>query len=96
MLGSLRVFPAQAARSYSQLAAATATAGATRNWIGASNSTTAPAPIQVTNVQHPYFIPRNANERLPVYSDIRNGGTRYLVLIRNVEGNVDVSSFNAH
>ncbi|KAH8829539.1 hypothetical protein DL96DRAFT_1598540 [Flagelloscypha sp. PMI_526] len=33
-----------------------------------------------------YFVPRNANGNLPVYSDIRNGGTRNLVLVRNVQG----------
>ncbi|KAI0063479.1 hypothetical protein BV25DRAFT_435544 [Artomyces pyxidatus] len=34
----------------------------------------------------PYFIPRNSRGSLPVYSDIRNGGTRYLISVRNVEG----------
>ncbi|KAI0637094.1 mitochondrial large subunit ribosomal protein-domain-containing protein [Trametes polyzona] len=37
----------------------------------------------------PYRVRRNTRGSIPVYSDIRNGGTRYLVLIRNVEGNVD-------
>ncbi|TFK62200.1 hypothetical protein BDN72DRAFT_403763 [Pluteus cervinus] len=36
---------------------------------------------------HPYFVPRNSQGSLPVYTDIRNGGTRYLVLVRNVDGN---------
>jgi len=40
-------------------------------------------------VQHPYFLARNTRGSLPVYTDIRNGGTRYLVLIRNVEGDVN-------
>ncbi|EKM82816.1 hypothetical protein AGABI1DRAFT_111384 [Agaricus bisporus var. burnettii JB137-S8] len=33
-----------------------------------------------------YFVPRNANGNLPVYTDIRNNGTRDLTLIRNVQG----------
>ncbi|KAF8905982.1 mitochondrial large subunit ribosomal protein-domain-containing protein [Gymnopilus junonius] len=36
-----------------------------------------------------YHVPRNTRGNLPVYSDVRNGGGRYLVLIRNIEGNVD-------
>ncbi|KAH8117255.1 hypothetical protein DFH11DRAFT_1541565 [Phellopilus nigrolimitatus] len=44
----------------------------------------APAPA---HLQLPYFIPRNSKGSLPVYSDIRNGGTRYLVLVKNVRGN---------
>ncbi|KAI0721643.1 mitochondrial large subunit ribosomal protein-domain-containing protein [Cerioporus squamosus] len=37
----------------------------------------------------PYLVRRNTRGSIPVYTDIRNGGTRYLVLIRNVEGNAD-------
>ncbi|KAI0336401.1 hypothetical protein GY45DRAFT_1238299 [Cubamyces sp. BRFM 1775] len=37
----------------------------------------------------PYRVRRNTRGSIPVYTDIRNGGTRYLVLIRNVEGSVD-------
>ncbi|KAF8228938.1 hypothetical protein L208DRAFT_1289038 [Tricholoma matsutake] len=40
--------------------------------------------------RYPYFIPRNTRGSLPVYTDIRNGGTRYLVLIRNVDGNTNI------
>ena len=40
--------------------------------------------------QPAYDVPRNSNGSLPVYTDIRNGGTRYLTLIRNVEGNATV------
>ncbi|KZP23612.1 hypothetical protein FIBSPDRAFT_858160 [Athelia psychrophila] len=40
-------------------------------------------------VRYPYYVPRNSQGSLPVYSDIRNNGTRILVLIRNVEGNVE-------
>jgi hypothetical protein len=38
----------------------------------------------------PYFIQRNSRGSVPVYTDVRNAGTRYLVLIRNIEGNVNV------
>ncbi len=39
----------------------------------------------------PYFVPRNSNGNLPFYSDIRNNGTRTLILIRNVDGMAHVS-----
>lgn len=42
-------------------------------------------------VQYPYFVPRNTRGSLPVYTDVRNAGGRYMVLIRNIEGNADVS-----
>jgi large subunit ribosomal protein L49 len=42
-----------------------------------------------------YFIPRNANGNLPVYTDIRNNGTRDFTLIRNVQGEAYVSPFNS-
>jgi hypothetical protein len=53
------------------------------------------ATHKTTSVQefHPYFIPRNTRGNLPVYTDIRNGGTRYLVLLRNVDGNINVCYF---
>ncbi|KAF5358015.1 hypothetical protein D9756_001706 [Leucocoprinus leucothites] len=37
-----------------------------------------------------YFVPRNTNGNLPVYSDIRNNGTRYMVHIRGVDGQAHV------
>ncbi|KAG8217321.1 hypothetical protein J3R82DRAFT_5416 [Butyriboletus roseoflavus] len=42
---------------------------------------------------HPYFVRRNSRGALPVYSDVRNAGTRYLVQIRNVDGRANVSPF---
>jgi large subunit ribosomal protein L49 len=47
--------------------------------------------VQPTATKYPYFIPRNSRGSLPVYTDIRNGGSRYLVLVRNVDGDVKVS-----
>ncbi|KAI6043073.1 mitochondrial large subunit ribosomal protein-domain-containing protein [Pisolithus marmoratus] len=44
----------------------------------------------VTPPSLPYFVRRNTRGSLPVYTDIRNGGTRYLVQIRNVEGQAQV------
>lgn len=41
-------------------------------------------------IKYPFFVPRNSNGNLPVYTDIRNGGTRILVSIRNVDGNASV------
>ncbi|KAH9934824.1 mitochondrial large subunit ribosomal protein-domain-containing protein [Fomitopsis serialis] len=34
-----------------------------------------------------YRVPRNTRGAMPVYTDIRNAGTRHLTLIRNIEGN---------
>lgn len=48
------------------------------------------APTLVPQVRHPYFVSRTANNSLPVYTDIRNGRTRHLTIIRRIEGNVDV------
>lgn len=39
--------------------------------------------------QLPYHVPRNNRGSVPVYTDIRNAGTRHLTLIRNVQGNID-------
>ncbi|KAG8779176.1 hypothetical protein FRC20_010220 [Serendipita sp. 405] len=46
------------------------------------------AHLQKTAIEYPYFVPRNSNGCVPVYSDFRNNRTRQLTLIRNVEGNV--------
>ena len=51
------------------------------------------APVRMPLLAQSYFVPRNANGNLPVYSDIRNNGTRYLVLIRGVDGKAQVNFF---
>ncbi|KAF8516902.1 hypothetical protein BU17DRAFT_50326 [Hysterangium stoloniferum] len=38
----------------------------------------------------PYRVIRNSRGSLPVYSDIRNAGTRYQVQIRNVVGDANI------
>lgn len=50
-----------------------------------SDATSRPAS---SSSHHRYLVPRNSRGTLPVYSDVRNGGTRYLVSICNVEGNI--------
>jgi len=40
--------------------------------------------------RHTYFVPRNSRGSLPVYSDVRNGGTQYLISVRSVQGNIKV------
>lgn len=56
-------------------------------------------PSIISHVLHthraPYFVRRNSRGSLPVYSDIRNGATRYLIHIRNVQGRVNVSRLAA-
>ncbi|KAH9966420.1 hypothetical protein BC827DRAFT_1264409 [Russula dissimulans] len=51
----------------------------------ASNTASGPAP---PSHRHTYFVPRNSRGSLPVYSDVRNGGTQYLISVRSVEGNI--------
>lgn len=41
----------------------------------------------------PYHVLRNSQGSLPVYSDIRNQGSKYLLQVRNIEGDVDVRGF---
>lgn len=52
------------------------------------------APLATTlaqrPVQYPYFVARNTRGNLPVYSDIRNAGLRYLIHIRNIDGSAQV------
>ncbi|KAI8324160.1 hypothetical protein GQ54DRAFT_296315 [Martensiomyces pterosporus] len=38
---------------------------------------------------YPYFIHRTRFQSLPVYTDIRNGGTRKLTLVRRIEGDLE-------
>lgn len=58
------------------------------------SSMTMPSKINHVLARTPYFVRRNSRGSLPVYSDIRNGATRYQVQIRNVDGHVDVSTFS--
>jgi len=37
-----------------------------------------------------YFVPRNSQGNLPVYTDVRNNGGRYFVLVRNIDGNAEI------
>ncbi|KAH7929771.1 hypothetical protein BV22DRAFT_1102257 [Leucogyrophana mollusca] len=69
--------PVRNTRFYSQLLAATRESPA-------ANSTA----HQAVEVRYPYFLRRNSRGSLPVYTDVRNGGTKHLVLIRNVEGQI--------
>ena len=46
--------------------------------------------LRKTAIEYPYFVPRNSNGCVPVYSDFKNNKTREITLIRNVEGNVNV------
>jgi len=56
-----------------------------------SQRTASVSPTSATEVavKYPYHIPRNSRGALPVYTDIRNGGTRYLVLVTHVQGNAN-------
>ena len=56
----------------------------------ATRSSSIASSVPPSRSTRSYFVPRNTRSNLPVYSDIRNGGTRQLVLIRNVEGDISV------
>ncbi|GAA6005487.1 hypothetical protein JCM10207_002998 [Rhodosporidiobolus poonsookiae] len=48
-----------------------------------------------------YYVPRTRFGELPVYSEIKNGGTRFLTVVRKAEGDVealrrDLSAFLSH
>ncbi|KAI0736941.1 ribosomal protein L49/IMG2 [Fomitopsis betulina] len=43
----------------------------------------------VARTQLAYHVPRNARGSIPVYTDIRNAGSRHLTLIRNIEGDAN-------
>lgn len=49
-----------------------------------------PSAPSVRSEKREYFVPRNTKGNLPVYTDVRNAGSRHLVLIRNIEGNASV------
>ena len=55
-----------------------------------ADASTTPAPMAV---RYPYFVSRVGLDgmSLPVYTDIRNGGSRWLTQIRKVEG--DATAF---
>ncbi|GAA6011417.1 hypothetical protein JCM11491_002776 [Sporobolomyces phaffii] len=46
------------------------------------------ATVGAAEVESKYFVPRSQFGELPVYSDVRNGGTRVLTVIRKVHGDV--------
>lgn len=56
-----------------------------------SQALAAAPPEQAKVVQHPYFVRRNSQGSVPVYTDVRMHN-KYCTLIRNVEGNVEVRS----
>jgi large subunit ribosomal protein L49 len=88
MLANLKhLMPVRGTRCYSQLQSAAA--ASTRQ---ISPSFPSETSMHATDVRYPYFIRRNSRGSLPVYTDIRNGGTRYLVSIRNVHGQINVST----
>ncbi|GAA5971248.1 hypothetical protein JCM11641_008281 [Rhodosporidiobolus odoratus] len=51
------------------------------------------APVEPQAVASPsapkYYVPRSRFGELPVYSDVKNAGTKYLTVIRRAEGDVE-------
>jgi hypothetical protein len=43
-----------------------------------------------------YFVPRNSQGNLPVYTDFRNNGARHFVLVRNIDGSAEVDDYIVH
>ncbi|TFY63519.1 hypothetical protein EVG20_g6280 [Dentipellis fragilis] len=73
--------------SFLRLLARTPTRAFSSSVPTAARAIKAAVPQDSLPVQYPYFVPRNTRGSLPVYSDVRNAGGRFLILIRNVEGN---------
>lgn len=48
------------------------------------------ATLPSTPPKPAYFVPRNSQGNLPVYTDVGNNGGRYFVLVRNIDGNAEV------
>ncbi|KAJ1887051.1 mitochondrial 54S ribosomal protein img2 [Coemansia sp. RSA 2337] len=69
-----RVVPGTFARAYESTLAAADTA--------ASSS----GPQLVT---YPYFVHRTRFQSLPVYTDVKNGKTRKLTIVRRIEGDLE-------
>ncbi|KAJ2063739.1 mitochondrial 54S ribosomal protein img2 [Coemansia sp. S146] len=69
-----RVVPGTFARAYESTLAAADTAAASSS------------PQLVT---YPYFVHRTRFQSLPVYTDIKNGKTRRLTIVRRVEGDLE-------
>ena len=94
MLSSLArpflAIPPRQARFYSELASATSSSAVHSTPSDPLPPATSHRPISQPVRDLPYLVRRNTKGSIPVYTDIRNGGTKYLVLIRNVEGNVNV------
>lgn len=91
MLVNLKhLMPVRGTQCYSQLQSAAATAAASTRQI--TPSLLFDTSKHATDVRYPYFIRRNSRGSLPVYTDIRNGGTRYLISIRNVQGQINVNT----
>ncbi|KAJ1877993.1 mitochondrial large ribosomal subunit, partial [Kickxella alabastrina] len=40
-------------------------------------------------VKYPYFVRRTRFQSLPVYSKVKNGGTRKLTMIRRIDGDIE-------
>ena len=54
------------------------------------------ATLPSTPQKPAYFVPRNSQGNLPVYTDVRNNGGRYFVLVRNIDGNAEVDNTNSY
>ena len=53
--------------------------------------------VILSTTQKPaYFVPRNSQGNLPVYTDVRNNGARHFVLVRNVDGSAEVDNADSY
>ncbi|GAA5861880.1 hypothetical protein JCM1840_006862 [Sporobolomyces johnsonii] len=81
-LPSFRAFSSSPAASSSDASPVASTSSAPSTAAPA----TSPAPSEAALR---YFVPRSRFGELPVYADIRNGGSRYLTVVRKVQGDLD-------
>ena len=95
MLSAVRhQFLRRSARAYSQAVPETGSAQAkspkTTVTKAAVEAAAAPAAEDANAVRHSYYVRRNTRGSIPVYTDVRMNN-RYLTIIRNVEGKLEVS-----
>ncbi|BGP13069.1 hypothetical protein JCM10213_000927 [Rhodosporidiobolus nylandii] len=100
---ALRARPAAAPSSLRFYSASPSSSPSTASPVASTSSATPEAPVaaqdgQAAEPELAYYVPRSRFGELPVYSDIRNAGTKVLTIIRKAEGDVealrrDLSSF---
>jgi len=84
---ALRLPLAAAARRYTSTTSNSSSYGPENAQATTTKATT--TTPQIIYKKYPFFVRRTTNGTLPVYTDLKNGRTRRLTIIRKVEGDVN-------